>query len=229
MLLADDSCWVAAAPKASFPSLTGSQDCDVVIVGAGIVGLTTALSLCEAGKSVVVLEARRVGAQVTGRSTAKITTQHSLIYRHLIDTVGQDTAMLYAEANRAAVVRIRTWIETLGIECHYERKAAYTYTCDPQRADEIRQEAEAARILGFDAEVLDRAPLPFPTAGALCFPDQAQFNPASYLVALAKAVEARGGRVFEQSRATSFDQDDGWRVGTGMGRSGPPRWSSPPT
>ena len=113
----NDSCWVATAPKASFPSLTGSQDCDVVIVGAGIVGLTTALSLCEAGKSVVVLESRRVGAQVTGRSTAKITTQHSLVYRHLIDTVGQDTAMLYAEANRAAVERIRTWIETLGIEC----------------------------------------------------------------------------------------------------------------
>jgi glycine/D-amino acid oxidase-like deaminating enzyme/nitrite reductase/ring-hydroxylating ferredoxin subunit len=213
----NDSCWVATAPKASFPSLTGSQDCDVVIVGAGIVGLTTALSLCEAGKSVVVLEARRVGAQVTGRSTAKITTQHSLVYRHLIDTVSQDIAMLYAEANRVAVERIRTWIETLGIECHYERKAAYTYTCDPQRADEIRQEAEAARILGFDAEVLDRAPLPFPTAGALCFPDQAQFNPASYLVALAKAVEALGGRIFEQSRATSFDQDDGWRVGTAHG------------
>ena len=102
----NNSCWVATAPKASFPSLTSSQDCDVVIVGAGIVGLTTALSLCEAGKSVVVLESRRVGAQVTGRSTAKITTQHSLVYRHLIDTVGQDTAMLYAEANRVAVERI---------------------------------------------------------------------------------------------------------------------------
>ena len=96
--------------------------------------------------------------------------------------------------------------------------------------DEIRQEAEAARILGFEAQVLDRAPLPFPTAGALCFPDQAQFNPASYLVALAQAVEARGGRIFEQSRAKSFDQDNGWRIANrttdGQGRR---RWSSPPT
>jgi glycine/D-amino acid oxidase-like deaminating enzyme/nitrite reductase/ring-hydroxylating ferredoxin subunit len=213
----NESCWIATAPTTSFASLTGSHDCDVVIVGAGIVGLTTALSLCEAGKSVVVLEARRVGRQVTGRSTAKITTQHSLIYRHLIDAVGQDTAMFYAEANRVAVERIGTWIESLGIACDYERKAAYAYTCDPKRVDEIRQEAEAARILEFEAQVLDRAPLPFPTAGALCFPDQAQFNPASYLVALARAVEAKGGRLFEQSRAKSFDQDNGWRIATENG------------
>jgi glycine/D-amino acid oxidase-like deaminating enzyme/nitrite reductase/ring-hydroxylating ferredoxin subunit len=125
--------------------------------------------------------------------------------------------MLYAEANRTAVERIRTWVETLGIDCDYERKPAYAYTCDSQRVDIIREEAEAARILDFEAEVLDRAPLPFPTAGALCFPDQAQFNPVSYLVELAKTVEARGGRIFEQSRATSFDQEDGWRVGTAHG------------
>ena len=94
------SCWIATAPKTSFSRLTGAHECDAVVVGAGIVGLTAALSLCEAGKSVMVLEARRVGAQVTGRSTAKITTQHSLIYRHLIDTVGQDTATLQSHRRR---------------------------------------------------------------------------------------------------------------------------------
>ncbi|WP_246215735.1 FAD-dependent oxidoreductase [Microvirga makkahensis] len=82
--------------------------------------------------------------------------------------------------------------------------------------DEIRQETEAARIPDPEAQALDR-PLPFPTAGALCFHDQAPFNPARYLMALAKAVEARGSRIFEQSRATSFDQDDRWRVGTRHG------------
>jgi glycine/D-amino acid oxidase-like deaminating enzyme/nitrite reductase/ring-hydroxylating ferredoxin subunit len=213
----NESCWIATAPETAFPSLAGAQDCDVVVIGAGIVGLTAALSLCEAGKSVVVLEARRVGAQVTGRSTAKITAQHSLIYRHLIDTVGQDLAAAYAEANRTAVERIRTWIEGFGIACDYERKAAYAYTCDHGRIEAIRDEAEAARILGFDAQVLDRAPLPFATAAALCFPDQAQFNPASYLVALAEAVASHGGRVFERSRAVSFDPDDGWRVAAGDG------------
>jgi glycine/D-amino acid oxidase-like deaminating enzyme len=119
--------------------------------------------------------------------------------------------------SRVALARVLSVIEDLGIACDYEARVAYAYTGDPSRMDDIRKEAEAARALGFDAHVLDRAPLPFSTAGALVFPDQAQFNPASYLVALAAAVETRGGRVYEQSRAQSFEADKGWRVGTDLG------------
>src|SRR4029434_3247993 len=82
----------------------------------------------------------------------------------------------------------------------------------PARRDEIAAEAEAARRVGFDAEVLERAPLPFDTAAALRFPDQAQFNPAKYLVGLALAVEAAGGRIFENTRVTAIDRGRRWRV-----------------
>lgn len=212
-----DCCWVANAPRTDFPELAGAQECDVVIVGAGIVGLTTALALLEAGTSVVVLEARQVGRQVTGRSSAKITAQHSLIYRYLIDTAGQEIARAYAEANRTAVARIREWIDQLRIDCDHEPRSAFTYTCDPGRLKDIRAEADAARELGFDARVLDAAPLPFATAGALEFLDQAQFNPARYLVGLAAAVQARGGRIFERSRATSFERPSRWSIGSDKG------------
>jgi glycine/D-amino acid oxidase-like deaminating enzyme len=109
-----ESCWVANLAETSFPASAGEHECDVVIVGAGIVGLTTALELLENGKSVAVLEARRIGRQVTGRSTAKITTQHALIYSHLIKSLGRELAQTYADANREGCERIGGWIRELG-------------------------------------------------------------------------------------------------------------------
>ncbi len=207
-----DCCWTATAPETSYPTLTGLGGADVAVVGAGIVGLTAAYLLAQAGLSVAVLEASRIGRQVTGRSTAKITSQHALIYRRLIDTLGIDHAQRYAEANRSGAQQICSWVDELGIACDLEPKDAYTYTCDPTQRDDIAAEAEAARRAGFDAELLDRAPLPFETAAALRFRDQAQFNPVQYLIGLALAVEAAGGRIFEKTRVTAVDAGSRWRV-----------------
>jgi glycine/D-amino acid oxidase-like deaminating enzyme len=128
-----DCCWNATAPPTNYPLLSTPGGADVAVVGAGIVGLTTAYVLAKAGLSVAVLEALQVGGQVTGRSTAKITSQHSLIYRHLIDTVGLDHAERYADANRTACRQIRSWIAELDLSCDLEPKDAYTFTCDPAR------------------------------------------------------------------------------------------------
>ncbi|UUP15938.1 FAD-dependent oxidoreductase [Nitratireductor thuwali] len=211
------SCWVATAEATDYPPLEGSIHAETVVVGAGIVGLTVALRLAEAGRSVIVLEGLRVGQQVTGRSSAKITTQHRLIYRRLIDTLGTEQARAYADANKAGVDRIGSWIREYDIACDLERKPAYTYTQDPGLKSAIEAEAEAARTLGLSAEVVDRAPLPFDNAGALVFPDQAQFNPAMYLTALARAVADRGGRIFEESRARFIGEASRWRVVTDGG------------
>jgi len=211
------SCWTATAPPTDFPVLREAIRAETVVVGGGIVGLTTALRLCEEGRSVVLLEGLTVGHQVTGRSTAKITTQHRLIYRDLIDTRGEEMARLYAEANRDGCDLIARWIVSYGIECDFEHRDAYVYSRDPALRPRIEAEANAARGLGLTAEVLDRAPLPFDTAAALRFPHQAQFNPAAYLAGLARTFIAHSGRIFENSRVRVIEEGNRWRVKTDAG------------
>ena len=210
-ILLDRDCTQDRIPEAS-----GTQATDVVVVGAGIVGVTAACLLSQAGLSVALVEARRIGRQVTGRSTAKITTQHSLIYRHLIESFSLKTAQCYADANRLDMDQIWQWVEQFGITCAFETKDAYVYCTNPTRLSDLEAEAEASRKVGLDSDVLDRAPLPFSSAGALRSRNQAQFNPAQYLIGLAKATEAAGAKIFEETRVTSVEENEGWQVRAGQ-------------
>lgn len=213
-----DSLWSDRAPRVSFHKLTRNLDVDVAIAGAGIVGLTSALKLAQAGLSVAVLEARRVGRQVTGRSTAKIATQHGLIYHHLTETYGVERAQLYADANRIGAAQIRAWIRELGIDCDLEDKPAYAYATRDETRRKVEQECEAAQRVGFKARVLDAAPLPFKTGATLRFDDQGQFDPRRYLLGLAKAARAAGVQIFENTRVTEFARKKRWQVKAGSRR-----------
>src|SRR5690606_14638336 len=95
-----DSFWLATAPETAFPALGGDLTTDVVVVGGGIAGMSTAALLKQSGRRVVVVEARRVGRQATGHSTAKVTSQHAVIYSDLERSHGTEAAALYAEANQ---------------------------------------------------------------------------------------------------------------------------------
>src|SRR5262245_44938276 len=89
------SLWVATAPETDYPPLRDSAEVDVAIIGGGIVGLTVALALKRAGRTVAVLEAARVGTGVTGHTTGKVTSLHRLAYRDLQRDFGEEGARSY--------------------------------------------------------------------------------------------------------------------------------------
>jgi glycine/D-amino acid oxidase-like deaminating enzyme/nitrite reductase/ring-hydroxylating ferredoxin subunit len=193
--------WEATAGDAGggHAPLTTSLDVDTVVIGAGIVGLTVARQLVLAGKSVAVLEAMQVGMQATGRSTAKITSQHGLIYSRLIADYGEDKARIYAKANEFAIAYIARLVSDLAIDCSFEHKAAYVYTQSEGDKHRIEDEARAALKLGLPARLTAEIPAGLPVVAALCFDAQAQFHPVRYLRGLARQL-AQHAQIFEHTR-----------------------------
>lgn len=202
--------WTATGSQspALYPRLTEDIEADVVVAGAGIVGLTAAAALGRAGKSVVVLEALRIGSQATARSTAKITSQHGLVYARLVRAFGEESARQYGQANEWAIGYIAGLVEREKIACAFERKPAYVYADSREAIEDVRNEASIAARLGLPAHLSTDLPAPLSAALALRFDDQAQFNPVRYLAGLAGVV-ARASRVFEMTRVVEI------RKGTG--------------
>jgi glycine/D-amino acid oxidase-like deaminating enzyme/nitrite reductase/ring-hydroxylating ferredoxin subunit len=212
-----DSFWAAtvAAGVQDHAPLAGDLEVDVAIVGGGIVGLTSAHLLQRAGKRVAVLEARKIGRQVTGRSTAKVTSQHGLIYQRLARDFGDEGARMYGAANQAALDRIAALARE--VECDFEPAAAYVYARSDAEAAKVRAEAEVAQRLGLPASFVSETPLPFPVSGAIRFDDQGQFNPCKYVIGLARIVAADGGQIFEGTRVRSIEHGEPCRVATDRG------------
>ena len=206
----DRGYWNATAPDTRFPRLEGKVEVDVAIVGGGIVGVTAARLLKDRGMTVAVVEALRVGRQVTGMSTAKVTSQHGLKYRELADRMGEDQARLYAEAQQWGVDAIRSMVESHAIRCGFLECDAFVYTREDGRVADLQAEAEIARALGLPAELVFETDLPFDVAAALRFERQARFHPVRYVAGLAETVAGDSSHVFENSRAMHWSRDRVW-------------------
>jgi glycine/D-amino acid oxidase-like deaminating enzyme/nitrite reductase/ring-hydroxylating ferredoxin subunit len=208
------SLWLDTSQGAGFPKLDRPLSVDVAVLGGGIVGISTALLLKRAGMTVAVLEADRVGAGVTGHTTAKLSSLHGLAYAELASSFGDDGARTYGEANQAGIEQIAQWVEAEGIDCDFRRKPNYTYASSRDKLRDIEREVEVAQRLGLPASYTEETDLPYPVAGAVRFEAQAEFHPRRFVLALAALVDGDGSHVFEGTRATSVSEGRPCRVET---------------
>lgn len=174
----------------SFPereSLHGDYVTEAAVIGSGMAGLLTAFLLQKQGLRVMVLERGRTAAGVTSNTTAKITSQHDLIYDRLIREFGVELASQYAWANQRAIKSYRELIAEQKIDCDFESKPAFVYTLREEK--KIEDEADAAAKLGIEAESVKTLPeLPFEIRAAVKFENQAQFHPLKFLKSISSGL-----------------------------------------
>ncbi|WP_236978107.1 MULTISPECIES: FAD-dependent oxidoreductase [Mycobacterium] len=208
------SLWLAQRnqkPWAANILADGPESADVIVVGAGITGLVTAVLLARAGKDVLVVEGRTVGACATGNTTAKISLLQATHLSKILPKHGRDTARAYVEGNREGMEWLLKYCEQHSVAVQHED--AYTYAQSEQGIASARAEFKAAQTVGLPVSWDDDAPVPFPYHGGVRLPQQAQFDPMSLLDALAVELLEHGGRLVENCRVRKVSsRGDGVRV-----------------
>jgi len=176
---------------------------DTIVVGAGIVGMATALMLADTGRSVAVLEARDLGAGTTGSSTAKVSLLQGTQLSSLLSVHSQKVGRAYVASNRQAQQWLVAYCAEHGVDL--PRADAYTFAATAEERAAARAELDAAASLGLDVEWADDIDLPFETFGAVRLRDQLQVDPMALLRAMAADLRERGGLLLQHVRVTGVD------------------------
>jgi glycine/D-amino acid oxidase-like deaminating enzyme len=213
-----DSSWFSAlkAPL-RFNKLTGNLSTDVVVVGGGIAGMTTAYLLSKAGKRVALLDDGYIASGETGRTTAHITHALDDRYYNLEKRHGREGTRLAAESHTAAINLIETVVDTEGISCDFERLDGYLFLDPTDDRDSLDKELVAIHNAGIhDAKLMEKmAVLQRDLGPCICFPNQAQFQPLLYLAGLAKVLASKFKvNIFTETHAQEIKSKEGKGVVT---------------
>jgi len=202
-----ESYWIASTPETDYPTLQDNIKTDILVVGGGITGITTAYLLQKEGFEVVIIETSRIALSTSGHTTAKITSLHDLKYSKLINQIGSEGARKYGQINENAISMIEQIISEKSIVCDFSRQPSFVYTQDEKYLEKIEEEVNAASSIGLPASFQTSLPLPMSIEGSVCFDNQAQFHPRKYLLSLAKIFVENGGHIFENTTAIDIHED----------------------
>jgi glycine/D-amino acid oxidase-like deaminating enzyme len=202
----DTSLWIDTTKKTNYPPLQNETiSCDVAIVGGGITGLLLGWFLQQESFDTVIVDKSRLVEYTTGNTTAKLTSQHYLIYKYLIDNYGEEVARSYAKANEDAIDEIEALAKQLDIDCDFSRRDAYVFTNEDKAVHDIQAEVAASQKIGLKSSFETTTDLPFTVKAAIKFTDQAQFHPRKFLLGIIKNLDPSKTRIFEKTEATGIN------------------------
>ncbi len=232
----DVSLWIDTTGRTNYPTFNNEADhYDVGVVGGGITGVVTAYHLMKSGRTVALVERDHIVEWTTGGTTAKLSSQHYLVYDYLIKRHGEAVAQAFADTNQNGIDEVEGLSRELSIDCEFSRRDAYAFSQSTDKVEVFKAEVEAARKLGLPAHFVTSIDLPFNVEAAVRFDGQAQFHPRKFLLKLAEAFVSDGGVIFEHTNATTITPGEPNIITTDKGQlkadvviqaSGEPFWHS---
>jgi glycine/D-amino acid oxidase-like deaminating enzyme/nitrite reductase/ring-hydroxylating ferredoxin subunit len=210
--------WQEVPAYESERKATAKQVYDVIIVGGGITGITTALLLQKSGKNCLVLEAKNLCFGTSGGTTAHLNTLLDTPYTTISKNFGKDDAKLVAKAAAHALNLIRQNISDYTIQCDFEEATAYLFSANEKQDRELEEIYNATEEVGLAVRFSEKIPATMPFVRAIEVANQGKFHPVKYVHALAREFERLGGTIKQYCRVNNIhEESDRIKVDTETG------------
>lgn len=181
---------------------------DVLVVGGGISGVTTAHLLQANGLNCLLAEAQSLGFGTTSGTTAHLNTLVDLSYSEMENKFGEENSKLLLKATLEAISFVENTVGKYGIDCDFERRNGILFSQTAKQTEELNNIYEASLRSGCEVIYVDEIPVPLTFDKALKFDNQGQIHPIKYIFGLAKQYEKSGGHILQQCRVTKVDNTD---------------------
>jgi len=201
------SYWIDSVKPVEYTQLKEDKNTDVLIIGGGLAGITTAYCLLKAGKKIILVEDGLIGSGETGRTTAHLTAALDDRYYDIENIFGEEGSRIAAESHTAAIDWIESTIRNENIECDFERIDGYLFLHPSDKAENLQKEFEATQKAGLKTEWLTQTHYIAAYNGSCVkYPRQAQFHIMKYMQALAGVVKRMGGEIYTRTRAEKINK-----------------------
>lgn len=181
---------------------------DVLIIGAGITGITTALTLQQQGKKCIVLEGHNIGYGTSGGTSAHINTFFDCTYPEIDSSFGEEASKLVAQAGVQARDQIATNVHTYKIDCQFEHRTGYLFSQNEKQTEQLKEILQSAKNAGVTVSEANTNGVSIAFERSLAFPSQAQFHPISYINDLAEQFVKLGGQILENTFIEKVEKNE---------------------
>lgn len=192
-----------------FPVLEESVECDVCVIGAGYTGLSSALFLAEAGYSVTVLEAAKVGFGASGRNGGQLVNSYSRDVDVIEQRYGEKSAEILGSMMFEGAEIIRQRIQHYDIQCDYRPGGIFAALNKKQLKGLVEQKNSWERYGNRNLQLLDAKDIASEVGcenyiGGLLDKQGGHVHPLNLALGEASAIIGLGGKIFEQSAAVDI-------------------------
>ena len=210
--LNNKSIWLKGIKDKQFPALKNNIETDILIIGGGITGITTAYFLKDSKLNITLVEQNKIATGQSSNTTGKLNYLQGLIYNKIENIYDKETAKKYLESQKDAIEIVKEIIIENNIKCDFESNNSFIFTNKNYNISKIQQTERLLKFCNCKYKITKDIPIKFPCVYALKVDDTAVFHPVKYLLELKRILKENGINIYENTIITELEKKDNYYI-----------------